>query len=95
MKENLRAHLYISGIVQGVFFRSNTREIATSLHITGWVKNLRDGRVEVIAEGPKDKIDQFIQWCHKGPAGASVDTVEIEWHAATGEFNDFGVQYRT
>jgi acylphosphatase len=94
MKENLRAHLSISGIVQGVFFRSHTREVATSLHIAGWVRNLRDGRVEVIVEGPKDKIDQFIRWCHKGPPCASVDTVEIEWQVATGEFNNFEIRYR-
>lgn len=94
MKEIKRAHLYISGIVQGVFFRSNTREVATSLHITGWVRNLRDGRVEVIAEGPKDKIDQFIQWCHRGPSGASVDTVEINWQDATGEFGSFEIRSR-
>jgi acylphosphatase len=93
MKEAFRAHLYISGVVQGVFFRSNTREVAISLPITGWVRNLRDGRVEVVAEGPKDKLDQFLQWCHKGPPGASVDTVEVEWQGATGEFNDFDIRY--
>jgi acylphosphatase len=95
MKEELRVHLYISGIVQGVFFRSNTRQVAISLHITGWVRNLHDGRVEVIAEGSKDKIDQFLRWCHKGPAGASVDTVEVEWQDATGEFGGFEIRYRS
>ncbi|KPJ74541.1 acylphosphatase [candidate division TA06 bacterium DG_78] len=94
MKENVRVHLHISGIVQGVFFRSNTREVATNLHVTGWVRNLYDGRVEVVAEGPKDSIDQFIQWCHRGPSGASVDTVEIDWQDATGEFNNFEIRYR-
>jgi acylphosphatase len=94
MKENLRAHLYISGIVQGVFFRSNTREVAVSLHVTGWVRNLRDGRVEIVVEGSKDKIDQFIQWCHRGPSDASVDTVEVEWQVATEEFNNFEIRYR-
>jgi acylphosphatase len=93
MKENARAHLYISGIVQGVFFRSNTRQVANSLNLTGWVRNLRDGRVEVIAEGTKNKIEQFIQWCHKGPRGASVDNVEINWENPTKEFKNFEIRY--
>lgn len=89
MKKIVRAHLYISGIVQGVFFRTNTQDIARSLNLIGWVRNLRDGRVEIIIEGQKDTIEQFIQWCHKGPPGATVDNVEIEWMNATNEFKDF------
>jgi acylphosphatase len=89
MKEIVRAHLYISGIVQGVFFRSHTQEVARGLELTGWVRNLRDGRVEVAGEGPKDKIEQLIQWCHEGPPEASVNNVEIQWYDATGEFRNF------
>lgn len=89
MKEIFRAHLYISGIVQGVFFRSHTQEVARGLELTGWVRNLRDGRVEVVGEGPKDKIEQLIQWCHEGPPEASVNNVEIQWYDATGEFRNF------
>ena len=89
MKEIIRAHLYISGIVQGVFFRSHTQEVARGLELTGWVRNLRDGRVEVVAEGPKDKIEQLIQWCHEGPPEASVNNVEMQRHDATGEFRNF------
>jgi len=59
---NLRIHALISGLVQGVFFRSETRRIAKSLNIKGWVKNLPDGRVEVMAEGEKDKIDKLIEF---------------------------------
>lgn len=94
MNELVRAHIYISGIVQGVFFRSHTREVARSFDLTGWVKNLPDGRVEVVAEGPEDEIKQFISWCHKGPSHARVDDVEVFWEDATGEFKDFEIRYR-
>ena len=93
MKEIVRAHLYVSGIVQGVFFRANAQDIARSLSLTGWVRNLHDHRVEIITEGPKEKIEQLIQWCHKGPSGARVDGIEIEWDNATEEFKDFEVRY--
>lgn len=94
MKKIVRTHLYISGIVQGVCFRAYTQETAQDLGLTGWVRNLHDGRVEIITEGQKDKIEQFIQWCHKGPPGATVDNVEIEWMNATNEFKDFEIRYR-
>ena len=95
MKDFVRAHLYISGIVQGVFFRTHTQDVARGLGLTGWVRNLHDGRVEVIAEGAKEQIEQLIQWCHKGPPGASVDGVEIDWQDATDEFKNFDmIHYR-
>jgi len=94
MKKIVRAHLSISGIVQGVCFRAYTQETAQGLGLTGWVRNLHDGRVEVIADGPKDKIQELIEWCHKGPPGAAVDNVEIEWMNATNEFKDFEIRYR-
>ena len=93
MKEILGVHLYISGIVQGVFFRAHTQDVARSLDLTGWVRNLHDARVEVVTEGPKDKLEKLIQWCHKGPPGAAVDNVEIEWMDATNEFKDFEIRY--
>lgn len=95
MKERARIHLYISGIVQGVFFRSHTRNVARSLDITGWVRNLPDGRVEVVAEGSEGKVLQFVEWCHKGPDIASVKHVEVHWEDATGEFSHFEIRYRT
>ncbi|UCG90967.1 MAG: acylphosphatase [candidate division WOR-3 bacterium] len=94
MKEIIRAHLYISGIVQGVFFRSHTENVARSLNVTGWVRNLSDGRVEVVAEGSKEKVEELIQWCHKGPDFASVEHVEIHWEDAMDEFKDFEIRYR-
>jgi len=91
--ETVRVHLFISGIVQGVFFRAHTRNSARSLNLTGWVKNMDDGRVEVVVEGIRSRITEFIGWCHKGPAAASVLSVEVKWQQATGEFEDFEVRY--
>ena len=91
--EIVRVHLFISGIVQGVFFRAHTRNRARSLDLTGWVKNMEDGRVEVIAEGLRGMIDEFISWCHRGPEAASVHGIEVIWQQATGEFRDFQVHY--
>ncbi len=93
MKGHLRVHLYISGIVQGVFFRAHTRDVAESLSLTGWVRNLRDGKVEIVAEGAQGKIEQLIRWCRKGPPGSRVDNVEIYWEDATGAFKDFAIRY--
>ena len=91
--ETFRVHLFISGIVQGVFFRAHTRNQARSLNLTGWVRNMDDGRVEVIAEGLCSKIHEFISWCHQGPAAASVRGVDIMWEQATSEFTDFQIRY--
>lgn len=88
-----RVHLIIRGRVQGVFFRYETQNIARQLGLTGWVKNLYDGSVETIAEGPKEKLEKFIQWCHKGPSRARVDSVQIEWKDPTGEFKSFSIEY--
>ncbi|MEW6481507.1 MAG: acylphosphatase [bacterium] len=89
----MSCHLLISGSVQGVFFRANTRDIANSLFLSGWVKNLSDGRVEVWAEGEKEDIERLIEWCKKGPRGAFVSSVEIEYGDFTGEFKGFSIRY--
>lgn len=88
-----RAHAYISGRVQGVFYRSNTRKKALELGLTGWVKNLRDGRVEALFEGEEPEIKKVIEWCHQGPAHASVEKVEVLWEEPTGEFETFSILY--
>lgn len=93
MNKLVRVRLHISGIVQGVFFRANTESVARSLALTGWVRNLTDGRVEVVAEGPYDKITELINWCHEGPPVASVDNVEMEWEEPTGELETFETHY--
>ena len=88
-----RAHLYITGRVQGVNFRYYTQQEAEGLGCVGWVRNLRDGRVEVVAEGEQTKVEELARWCHRGPSWASVTNVEIQWETPTGEFKNFGVAY--
>lgn len=93
MNEKVRAHLHISGLVQGVFLRDSAREKAEELEITGWVKNLPDGRVEIMAEGEKEKVDKFIEWAGEGPSTARIDDLEVEWEEYVGKFNSFEVRY--
>lgn len=84
-----RVHLIVKGRVQGVFFRYETQSVGTRLGVAGWVRNRRDGSVEVLAEGDKKKLEELVKWCHKGPAMARVDSVEVSWEAPTGEFYSF------
>jgi len=88
-----RAHVFISGWVQGVLFRSNTQELAQRLGVTGWVRNLRDGRVEVIFEGEEEAVERLVSWCHRGPPGALVEDVEVTYEDYTGEYETFGIRY--
>ena len=88
-----RLHVEVYGIVQGVFFRSSTQEKAFSLGLTGWVKNRRDGSVEIIAEGEREFLEALLSWCRKGPAGARVDRLEHFWDDFKGEFNSFSISY--
>lgn len=90
---NARAHVIVSGIVQGVYFRANAREEAKKLSINGWVRNKHDGTVEIVAEGDTEKIERLIGWCHKGPPGAIVRDVVTEWGEFKGEFKDFSVRF--
>lgn len=87
-----RVHLFVSGRVQGVFFRAHTRDLAQKLGLTGFARNLPDGRVEVVAEGPEEKLQELINFCHHGPPLAHVTGVEIHWEEPTGEFRDFSVR---
>lgn len=89
---NARAHLLISGKVQGVFYRANTRHTAKELGVKGWVRNLQDGRVEVVAEGRKPLLDRLIEYCKKGPEGADVEDVHVEWSKPENEFEGFEVR---
>ncbi len=91
-EDQVRAHLTIEGWVQGVFFRTSTVQEAKRLGIKGWVRNCTDGSVEVVAEGNKKKIDQFIQWCHQGPAGAQVHNVQLHWKDHQGAFENFSIR---
>jgi acylphosphatase len=87
-----RAHVFISGRVQGVGFRWNTRAMAQQLNLTGWVRNLwDDGRVEAVFEGPESAVQQAVQWCHHGERPARVDNVKVTYSEPTGEFKYFRV----
>ncbi len=91
--DKVRAHLFVSGWVQGVFFRANTRDKALRYGVKGWVRNLPDGRVEVICEGEREDIQRLIEWCKKGPPGARVEGVEVHWEKYKGEFETFSIKY--
>jgi acylphosphatase len=88
-----RVHLLITGRVQGVWFRANTKKKAQALDLKGWVKNLPNGSVEAVFEGEKEKVDQIIQWCKKGPSFARVDDVQIQWETPVGDFSTFTITY--
>jgi len=89
-----RLHAIVHGRVQGVNFRSYTRLQARQLGLTGWVRNLIGGRrVEVVAEGPRERLGNLVRFLHQGPPSAAVDDVEVTWTEATGEFRDFGVRF--
>lgn len=88
-----RAHVFVSGNVQGIFFRYETRTKATQHKVTGWVRNTRDRRVEAVFEGEKEDVEAMIAFCRRGPPGASVRGVDVLWEEPTGEFDRFQVQY--
>ncbi|HWP23421.1 MAG TPA: acylphosphatase [Candidatus Binatia bacterium] len=86
-----RAHLKISGRVQGVYYRASTLQQAQRLGLTGWVRNCPDGSVEAVAEGPRHKIDELIAWCKNGPPGARVAEVAVRWEAPQHAFHGFSI----
>ncbi|MBI5815560.1 MAG: acylphosphatase [Nitrospinae bacterium] len=93
--ENVKANAFVSGLVQGVFFRATTSEEANRIGgLSGWVRNLPDGRVEVMCEGPKEKVERLVAWLWHGPPMARVDNVEVKWGDATGDYQGFSVAYR-
>jgi len=89
----VRAHIFVSGKVQGVFFRAKTRGKALELGLTGWVKNLSDGRVEAVFEGEKAQVEQILEWAKSGPPGAKIEALEPIFEAYKAEFSDFEVKY--
>ncbi len=87
----IRAHIYVSGKVHGVFFRSSTENKAKELALTGWVRNLDDGRVEAVFEGEKENVEKMVEWAWKGPEYARVEEVKNITEKYTGEFSGFVV----
>lgn len=88
-----RAHIIVTGLVQGVFFRYSTTKKAQEFNVFGWVRNLRDGRVEIVCEGTEDGVEKLIEWCKRGPQGAYVKDVQITWEQYTGNFETFEIAY--
>jgi acylphosphatase len=93
MTKKVRTHIFISGRVQGVFFRQETKEKAEELGVFGWVKNLPDGQVEAVFEGEKDKVEQIIKWAQKGPSLAKVNGLDLTWEDFKDEFKKFEIRY--
>ena len=92
MAEKVRAHILVSGRVQGVFFRDNTRQKALSLGVSGWVRNLLGGRVKAVFEGGKEQVEEMVDWAREGPAFAKVDDFRLTWEDYRGEFDTFEVK---
>lgn len=86
-----QAHVLIAGRVQGVNFRARTRDEARAGGLCGWVRNLDDGRVEAVFEGPRPAVQKLVSWCHTGPTPARVETVEVEWQQPTGDEERFAI----
>ena len=88
-----RIHIFVTGRVQGVFFRQSTKVMAIKNNVKGWVRNLDDGRVEIVAQGETQDIDNLAHWCKTGPANSRVDEFELSEENITDEFENFEVRY--
>ena len=86
-----RAVILVKGRVQGVYFRVSTAQTATELGIKGYVENLMDGNVRIVAEGTTENLEKLIEWCGEGPSRAKVESVEFEWLPPEGGFIDFRI----
>ena len=84
MADRTRAHVFVSGTVQGVYYRATTRDRATEAGVDGWVKNLPDGRVEAVFEGEKATVESMVEWCHEGSPAARVEDVAVEYEESRG-----------
>jgi acylphosphatase len=89
----VRAHVFITGRVQGVYFRQNTKRQADSLGVTGWVRNLPDGRVEAVFEGEEEPVKAVVDFCNYGTRNAIVEKVDLTWETYTGEHRDFHITF--
>ena len=87
----VRAHIFIYGEVQGVFFRRSAKVKAEELNLAGWVRNRPDGSVDSVVQGEKGTVLKYIAWCKKGPPFAKVENVEIEWRKNLENYSDFSI----
>jgi len=85
MGDRTRAHVHITGKVQGVYFRATTRDRAREHGVDGWVRNLDDGRVEAVFEGPRAAVEDLVAFCHEGSEAADVDAVDVSFEEPEGE----------
>ncbi len=92
MSDRVRAHVFVSGTVQGVYYRANTRDAARERGVDGWVRNLDDGRVEAVFEGDESDVESMVEWCHTGSPRADVEDVEVEYEPPEG-LSGFEVRY--
>ncbi|MFW6457713.1 MAG: acylphosphatase [Planctomycetota bacterium] len=93
MNQQTRVEVVIHGRVQGVFFRSSTRDKARSVGVKGYVRNLPDGTVEAVFEGNKTDVEKIVSWYHNGPPSARVKSVDVNWTEPTGEFSSISIRY--
>ncbi len=87
MEDRKRAHAFVTGRVQGVYFRASTRDTARAHNVDGWVRNLSDGRVEAVFEGEPEAVDAMIEWCETGSDRADVESVSVEYEEPRGNEN--------
>lgn len=88
-----RIHVFITGKVQGVYFRKSMKLKAEQNKVNGWVKNLRDGRVEAVVEGEDKNVDLTTEWCHSGPSGSIVEDIVVRREMYAAEFDSFEIRY--
>jgi len=88
-----RVHIFVSGRVQGVFFRANAKHFALEMGLTGWTKNLEDGRVELVAEGEEEILKDWVVLVKCGPITGKVDGSDIKWEKFQDEFGNFEIRY--
>jgi acylphosphatase len=89
--DKVKARIRIEGIVQGVFYRYSTRQMAQELGVNGWVRNRGDGSVECVVEGERHAVETLIRWCHQGPPGARVKKVTTQWEEYQGDLKEFSI----
>lgn len=88
-----RAHIFLEGRVQGVYFRSYSEEWAKQAGVTGWIKNTSNGKLEALLEGEEEDVVEVIAYMRQGPPYAQVTGVKVEWQSPTGEFNSFSIKH--
>lgn len=93
MAEQTRVHVWVSGRVQGVYFRQNTRREAQRRGLRGWVRNLADGRVEAVFEGERGALEAVVEWCRVGPPDSFVENLDVRWEEAEGTFPGFEITW--